>query len=292
MVPSAPGKAPEFPDKITDMLYTCAYSYNTHACEEVFAQIEKRYLSIIRDLQLDLDLNPYLHTVLRNIKAGYGDHYAASRGEYLNGVILAKYLGFDFIDPADCIAFDENGQLDEAPNPRPDQGPLGGQRLRGDSRVLRQRQPGRRPHLQPGRQRHHRGYRSPGGGGVRLRKLDRCFGFLMTDPGSWTIPRPSNASPTASCGAVLHGASVLHDEAIFPVRVAGIPINIRNTNDPSHPGTMILPSLPEEAYDGPVTGIAGKKGLYQYPDGAQQDEQRGGLCPQRCSRCWRTKTSP
>ena len=57
------------------------------------------------------------------------------------------------------------------------------------------------------------------------------------------------------------GASVLHDEAIFPVRVAGIPINIRNTNDPSHPGTMILPSLPEEAYDGPVTGIAGKKGF-------------------------------
>ena len=262
VVPSAPGKAPEFPDKITDMLYTCAYSCNTHACEEVFAQIEKRYLSIIRDLQLDLDLNPYLHTVLRNIKAGYGDHYAASRGEYLNGVILAKYLGFDFIDPADCIAFDENGQLDEALTHAQTKALLAG----SDYAVI----PGFYGSDSRGAVRTF----SRGGSDITGAIVARAAGasvyenwtdvsgFLMTDPRIVDHPKTIKCISYSELRELSYmGASVLHDEAIFPVRVAGIPINIRNTNDPSHPGTMILPSLPEEAYDGPVTGIAGKKGF-------------------------------
>ncbi|MBE5781614.1 MAG: aspartate kinase [Clostridiales bacterium] len=262
VVPSAPGKAPEFSKKVTDMLYACADAYNTPKCDEIFDEIEERYYAIINGLGLNLDFAPHLETVRKNIKAGYGEHYAASRGEYLNGIILAAYLGFDFIDPADCIAFDENGVLDEALTHAQTKAILVaseygvvpgfyGSNAKGEIRTF-----------------------SRGGSDITGAIVARAAaadvyenwtdvsGCLMADPRIVDDPKPISYVTYSELRELAYmGASVLHDEAIFPVRIAGIPINIRNTNDPSHPGTMIIKNLPAKAYERPVTGIAGRKGF-------------------------------
>ena len=261
VVPSAPGKAPEFPDKITDMLYTCAYSYNTHACEEVFAQIEKRYLSIIRDLQLDLDLNPYLHTVLRNIKAGYGDHYAASRGEYLNGLLLADYLGYDFLDPEAFVFFGPDGAFDSERTNDALHSVL--------TSLGRAVIPGFYGSMPNDTIRTFSRGGSDITGSIVARAVDADLyenwtdvdGFLMADPRIVQNPRVMESVTYHELRELSYmGATVLHEDSVLPVRMAGIPILIKNTCNPSAPGTLILPRRDSEPAL-PITGIAGRKGF-------------------------------
>ena len=113
VVPSAPGKRFKEDTKVTDMLYTCYYeTLKSGEISPVFEQIKERYNSIIEGLGLDLSLEREFKIIEGSFLARAGKDYAASRGEYLNGIIMAKYLGFDFIDAAEVIFFKENGTFD------------------------------------------------------------------------------------------------------------------------------------------------------------------------------------
>src|SRR5690242_13396449 len=101
VVPSAPGKRNKQDQKITDLLYLChAHAQQGIAFDEVFKLIADRYLEIVKDLGVKLDLGPHLEEIRKRIAGGATADYAASRGEYLNGLIVAALLGFDFVDAA------------------------------------------------------------------------------------------------------------------------------------------------------------------------------------------------
>ena len=262
VVPSAPGKAPGLDEKVTDMLYACSYAFNMRECETIFTRIMGRYQAIINGLELDLDLSDQFEETLENIQNEYGNDYAASRGEYFNGIILAHYLGFHFLDAADCILFDAHGNLNES---------LTNERM---GALLRQHPYAVIPGFYGSDPDGNIITFSRGGSDITGALVSRAAqadlyenwtdvsGCLKADPRIVENPVTiNNISYNELRELSYMGASVLHDEAVFPVREAGIPINIRNTNDPSHPGTMIRASIPEEAYDSAITGIAGRKGF-------------------------------
>ena len=113
VVPSAPGKRYDGDTKVTDMLYGCYdLAEKDHDFMKEMTQIEKRYQEIIDGLNLDLDLTKEFDTIIDNFKKKAGTNYAASRGEYLNGIIMANYLGYEFVDPAEAIRFNEAGVFD------------------------------------------------------------------------------------------------------------------------------------------------------------------------------------
>ncbi|MDL2225695.1 aspartate kinase [Eubacteriales bacterium OttesenSCG-928-M02] len=262
VVPSAPGKAPGLDEKVTDMLYACSYAYNMPECASIFARIVERYEAIIKGLGLNLDLSDDFARTLHNIQNEYGNDYAASRGEYFNGMILAEYLGFPFLDAADCICFDEEGNFNES---------LTDERM---GALLKKHPYGVIPGFYGADPDGNIVTFSRGGSDItgalvaRAAKADiyenwtDVDGCLKADPrivqNPITIPRISYSELRELS---YMGASVLHDESIFPVREAGIPINIKNTNHPDHPGTMIQAHIPEEEYDSAITGIAGRKGF-------------------------------
>ena len=154
VVPSAPGKRGATDIKVTDLFYQCnrlAASGSDFA--EAFDTIRARYREIAQELELTVDLDGYLDEVSRNIQLGAGADYAASRGEYLNGILLADYLGWDFIDPQQGIFFDEAaGQRQDAGGARPPAGRAYACRCAGFLRLRHARQ---RQNLFPRRQRHH-----------------------------------------------------------------------------------------------------------------------------------------
>ena len=152
VVPSAPGKRGATDIKVTDLFYQCnrlAASGSDFA--EAFDTIRARYREIARELELTVDLDGYLDEVSRNIQLGAGADYAASRGEYLNGILLADYLGWDFIDPQQGIFFDEEGRLDRG-GAQPPAGRAYACRCAGFLRLRHARQC---QNLFPRRQRHH-----------------------------------------------------------------------------------------------------------------------------------------
>ena len=115
VVPSAPGKRYSSDTKVTDMLYGC---YALAEADQDFSAeldaIKARYQEIIDGLELDLSLDEQFVTIEKYFKEKAGKDYAASRGEYLNGIIMAAYLGYDFVDPAEVVRFDEKGEFDAA----------------------------------------------------------------------------------------------------------------------------------------------------------------------------------
>ena len=113
VVPSAPGKRFSDDTKVTDMLYACYdLADQGKSFKAELDAIKARYQEIIDGLQLDLDLVDEFKTIEKNFKAKAGSNYAASRGEYLNGIIMANYLGYEFVDPAEAIRFNEAGVFD------------------------------------------------------------------------------------------------------------------------------------------------------------------------------------
>lgn len=263
IVPSAPGKAPEFQDKVTDLLYACQKAtvvQDTVAFEIVFSQIEARYQSIVDGLGTHFDIHTPLQSVRHAIWEGADADYAASRGEYLNGLILADLLQIPFIDPAGGILFDANGNFDE-----------NGTQLRFSALLARHERgviPGFYGVMPGGRIKTF----SRGGSDITGAIVARAVGadlyenwtdvsgFLMTDPRIVPNPRTISKISYRELRELSYmGASVLHEDSIFPVQKGGIPINVKNTNDPEHPGTMIL-AEPEDDH-GCITGIAGKKGF-------------------------------
>lgn len=262
VVPSAPGKRDDEDEKITDLLYTLYEKAEAGQCIAAeFERLCKRYLEIASELGVSIDMQPHLDMVKFAIEGGQSRDYAASRGEYLNGLLLAAYLGWDFIDPAEAVFFDPNGNFDADRT----------------NEVLSARLAGVENAVIPGF------YGSMGDGSVKTfsrggsditgaivaracgaelyENWTDVSGFLMADPRVVKRPKEIAVITYRELRELAYmGATVLHDEAIFPVRSAGIPINIRNTNDPAAPGTMIV-RADESHVRGAITGIAGKKGF-------------------------------
>ena len=264
VVPSAPGKRFSGDEKVTDLLYEC-YRLASHGenIETVFEKVAARYRDIISGLSLAISLEEEFERIRVSILHHAGRDYVASRGEYLNGRILSAYLGFDFIDPADGIFFLENGEFDaEKTNDT-----MGELLLAHERAVI----PGFYGSMPNGTIKTF----SRGGSDITGAIVARAVradmyenwtdvsGFLMADPRIVENPKTIATVTYRELRELSYmGATVLHDESIFPVRFAGIPINIRNTNDPQAKGTMIVASAAgTEAEESVITGIAGKKGL-------------------------------
>ena len=263
VVPSAPGKRHASDTKVTDMLYHCYELIRSHeSIDEYYKLIEERYNSIIRELGLNFDMSGELEYVKNAMLHASGRDYAASRGEYLNGIILAKYLGFDFIDAENVIYFRENGTFDEEKTNTV----LSEELRRHENAVI----PGFYDCMPNGTIKTFSRGGSDITGAIVARAANADLyenwtdvsGFLMGDPRVLDNPPPIDTITYQELRELSYmGATVLHDESIFPVRHAGIPINIRNTNAPEDKGTMIVSAA--EGYDKKriITGLAGKKGF-------------------------------
>ena len=262
VVPSAPGKRNSKDTKVTDMLYAC---YDLAEAEKDFTKelkkIKERYESIINGLHMTLSLDKEFDTIAENFKKKAGSQYAASRGEFLNGIIMANYLGYEFVDSAEVIIFNEDGSFDADTTDKLLQDRL--------SKVENAVVPGFYGATLGGVVKTF----SRGGSDVTGSLVSKAVhatayenwtdvsGFLIADPRIIDNPKPIKVITYRELRELSYmGASVLHEDAVFPVRKAGIPINIRNTNAPDDEGTWIVESTCHHpAYT--ITGIAGKKGF-------------------------------
>ena len=262
VVPSAPGKRFSADTKVTDLLYTC---YGKAEAGEDFAdvltEIKGRFYEIIKGLNLDLSLEEEFRQIEADFKAHAGNEYAASRGEFLNGKVMAAYLGYEFIDSATVIRFDKNGNFDADKTDK-----LLSKRLQKCERAV---VPGFYGGMEDGTVKTF----SRGGSDVTGSLVAKAIhadiyenwtdvsGFLVTDPRIVDNPVVIETITYRELRELSYmGATVLHEDAIFPVRKEGIPINIRNTNRPEDKGTFIVESTcrkPKYV----ITGIAGKKGF-------------------------------
>ena len=262
VVPSAPGKRNAKDTKVTDMLYAC---YALAEAGEDFRvelmKIKDRYDSIINGLHLKLSLDEEFKVVAENFKNKAGSDYAASRGEYLNGIIMANYLGYEFIDAATVIFFDEDGNFDAEKTDKV----LSAKLATVEKAVI----PGFYGAYENGVVKTFSRGGSDITGSIVARACRASMyenwtdvsGCLVADPRIIKNPEPIRVLTYRELRELSYmGASVLHEDAVFPVRKVGIPFNIRNTNDPEADGTLIVESTCQKA-DFTITGIAGKKGF-------------------------------
>lgn len=261
VVPSAPGKRNPKDSKITDLLYLCHAHVDTGiSLDDVFNHIKERYIGIVNDLGLDFDIEKHLDIVKKDIENGASKDYAASRGEYLNGLILANYLGYEFVDAKDVMVFNEDGTLDDYET----------------NEALKDRLANVERAVIPGFYGADKDGNivtfSRGGSDVTGALVARSInadlyenwtdvsGFLMADPRIVENPKPIKTITYSELRELSYmGASVLHEDSIFPVRKSGIPINIKNTNKPQDKGTFIVRDCDLSKNPNIVTGIAGKK---------------------------------
>ena len=260
VIPSAPGKRNKKDTKVTDLLYLCHAHVETGiSVDDVFKHVESRYTEIVSELGLNFEIKKYLDAVKKDLEDGASKDYAASRGEYLNGLVLANYLGYEFVDAKDVIVFDEDGALNfkktnEALKAVLSKTPKAvipgfyGADVNGNIVTF-----------------------SRGGsdvtGALVAASVDADLyenwtdvsGFLMADPRIIDNPKAIDQITYKELRELSYmGASVLHEDAIFPVRAAGIPINIKNTNRPEDKGTFIVQDIDDKECK-TITGIAGKK---------------------------------
>lgn len=261
VVVSAPGKRFSEDTKVTDLLYLCrTHIEHKLAYEQIFQVICDRYLSMESSLGVDVDMKEELEQIRRNINAETSVDYIASRGEYLNAKLIAAYLGFEFVDAARVVKFSDKGKFMEERTNEEIEKVLSscgkavipgfyGSRIDGSIKTF-----------------------SRGGSDITGALVARAVkadvyenwtdvsGFLVADPRIVDNPKPiSRISYRELRELAYMGASVLHEDAIYPAKVANIPINIRNTNRPQDPGTMIT-SEPAKLNDGQIiSGIAGSK---------------------------------
>lgn len=251
VVVSAPGKRFSEDVKITDLLYACAGS----GCTEDLQPIRQRFLEIVRELGLELDLEPDFAEMTKPHTAPY----MASRGEYLSAKLMASYLGWPFVDAAQCVFFDREGQLDSVKTEHAIWETLKnlpcavlpgfyGSDDRGEIQTF-----------------------SRGGSDVTGALVARAMecrvyenwtdvdGMMVTDPRIVPEALPIREITYSELRELAYqGAAVLHEDAVLPVRKMGIPIHIRNTFCPDGLGSWILPEAPQSGRA--VTGIAGRKG--------------------------------
>ena len=258
-VPSAPGRRFAGDEKVTDLLYRAYHQVEAgEDTRETFEKIGERYREIARDLNLDADVDALLSQTFEDIRRVGTPDFAASRGEYLNGRLLADYLGWDFIDAKDFIKFDRQGRFSSEWTNE-----ILGEELSLHSHAVI---PGFYGSVPNGEVHTFSRGGSDITGAVVARAAQASLyenwtdvsGFLMTDPKIVENPREIREMTYAELRELSYmGAMVLHEDSIFPVRRANIPTNIRNTNAPDHPGTMITAHPTGES--GVITGIAGHK---------------------------------
>lgn len=261
VVVSAPGKRFSEDSKVTDLLYLCkTHIEHKIPYEQIFQVICDRFMAVEVNLDVDIDLEHEFEEIKRNLEAGASADYIASRGEYLNAMIIASYLGYDFVDAAKIVKFDEKGRFMEELTDKAIRKELAnhekavipgfyGSKIDGSVKTF-----------------------SRGGSDITGSIIARAVGadmyenwtdvsgFLMADPRIVKNPKPISTVSYKELRELSYmGASVLHEDAIYPARVANIPINIRNTNRPEDPGTIIT-AEPAKLEDGQIiTGIAGSK---------------------------------
>ena len=262
VVPSAPGKRFSEDTKVTDLLYAC---YKKAAAGEDFGEVLKeireRYYEIIRGLGLELSLEEEFRQIEEDFKAQAGTDYAASRGEFLNGKIMAAYLGYEFVDAASVIRFDKNGNFDGDKTDKLLEKCL----AKCERAVI----PGFYGAMEDGTVKTF----SRGGSDITGSLVAKAVhadlyenwtdvsGFLVTDPRIVDNPAVIETITYRELRELSYmGATVLHEDAIFPVQKEGIPINIKNTNRPEDRGTLIVESTCRKPRY-VITGIAGKKGF-------------------------------
>ena len=262
VVPSAPGKRSSTDTKLTDLLYACqAVASSGGDLVAAFAPIAERFLEIERELEVNANMAQHLEELRGQLASGVTRDFVASRGEYLSGRIMAAYLDAEFVDPQEFILIRDNGTID------PESYATLGARLADVT--------GR--YVVPvfyARDRHDELKTFSRGGSdisgsivARAAKAEvyenwtDVSGLLMADPRIIANARPMSEVTYAEIRELSYmGASVLHDEAIAPVREVHIPINIRNTNDPDHPGTRIVNELSDDIKKTTeIAGIAGKR---------------------------------
>ena len=263
VVASAPGKRSKDDIKVTDLFYECYEASRTHQnIDEIYSKIVDRYNAIIEGLGLDFDISGEFEYVKSALQHRSGRDFAASRGEYLNSLILAKYLKYDFVDAENVIFFKENGTLDAEKTNEAMRKEL----LQHKNAVI----PGFYGVMPNGTIKTFSRGGSDITGSIVSRAVDADIyenwtdvsGCLMADPRIIDDPRPIKRVSYRELRELSYmGASVLHEDAIFPVKMANIPINIRNTNRPEDAGTMIVAENKEFDADTVITGIAGRKGF-------------------------------
>lgn len=259
VIPSAPGKRFSKDFKITDLLYLChAHVNSSIPLDDVFQLISDRYHSIVSELNLNLNLDYYLNIIKTDIENGASEDYTASRGEYLNGIILANYLDIDFIDAKDVIKFNKFGSLN----------------INETYSLLKDKLSQHKCAVIPGFYGSDENGEivtfSRGGSDITgalvaasinaklYENWTDVSGFLMADPRIVNNPKKIKTITYGELRELSYmGASVLHEEAVFPVKNSGIPINIRNTNEPENEGTLIVKN--ETKHENTITGIAGKQ---------------------------------
>ena len=259
VVPSAPGKRSSGDTKVTDMLYDCYQSSgDSKALDIKIAAIAARYQEIIDGLSLDVSLDEEFSKIREAFVNHVGSDYAGSRGEYLNGIIMAAYLGYEFIDAAEVIRFDEDGVFEPELTNK-----IMRARLEGvENAVI----PGFYGAMEDGTIKTFSRGGSDITGSIVARAVHADLyenwtdvsGFLVTDPHIVENPATIETITYRELRELSYmGATVLHADAIFPLRQEGIPINIKNTNRPQDPGTLIVESTCRQPkYT--ITGIAGK----------------------------------
>ena len=262
VVPSAPGKRNDKDEKVTDMLYACYDAASEgRSYKKILEKIRGRYEEIIEGLDLNLNLDHEFAKLEENFLAGAGRDYAASRGEYLNGIVIANYLGYEFIDAAEVIFFDEQGNFEADLTDKELS-----ERL---SHVERAVVPGFYGSRPDGSIKTFSRGGSDVTGSIVAKAVHADLyenwtdvsGFLVTDPRIVEDPEVIETITYRELRELSYmGASVLHEDAIFPVRKEGIPINIRNTNRPEDKGTLIVETTCRKPRH-TITGVAGKKGF-------------------------------
>ncbi|MBO5994458.1 MAG: aspartate kinase [Firmicutes bacterium] len=263
VVASAPGKRFDDDIKVTDLLLDCYNKASQGAdFEESLMEVKVRFEEIIGDLDITFDIEPEIDLIRRNLKNYPSRSYAASRGEYLNSKILAAYLGYNFVDPYYCIKFKAGGELDSKAtysalirtlSDLPNAVIAGFYGSGPDGNIITF---------------------SRGGSDITGSLVAKAVGadlyenwtdvsgLLAADPRIIKDPRVVEYISYRELRTLSYmGATVLHADALLPVNQAEIPVNIRNTNRPQDPGTMIVSDLPKEREKHTITGVAGRKGL-------------------------------
>lgn len=266
VVPSAPGKRFGGDIKVTDMLYEFHRLVRERApieeTDAYFGRICERYYTIIDELGLDFDISSEMLYIKNAITGRAGRDYAASRGEYLSGLILAKYLGYDFIDAENVIYFTDTGAFDADRT----QEIMSAELAQHERAVI----PGFYGIMPNETVKTFSRGGSDVTGSIVARAAEADLyenwtdvsGFKMADPRIVDDPLTIKTITYRELRELSYmGATVLHEEAIFPVRYAGIPINIRNTLRPQDPGTMIVAAAQDYDSEHVITGVAGKRGF-------------------------------
>ena len=263
VVVSAAGKRSKDDHKLTDLLYLChAHLKYGVSCDPVFGMISERYLEIKRDLGLTTDIESELAALREKMRHGISEDELVSRGEYFSARLMADYLGFDFVDAADWLFFNFDATVDK------EKSYAALRRLAEGKQIVT---PGFYGRMPDGAIKTFSRGGSDITGALAAAALDADVYENWTDVSGILMADPRIVEHPATIEHITYnelrelsfvGAQVLHEQTIFPVREKNIPLNIRNTNDPAHPGTVILESFPadEAAEDSRfITGIAGRK---------------------------------